>query len=236
VKAGIIAAGHGERLIRGGVVTPKPLVPVGGEPLIARAIRAAASVKASSVACIVNDLCPEIAHYLRSRSWPLPLELIVRTTPNSMESLFSLAPLLDGGPFLLLTVDAVFGFKALERFILRSRGLPPGAGALALTGWIDDEKPLWARTDGGDRVLALGEAAKGRYVTAGFYYFTPEIFQRIEAARRLSLRALREFLALLVDTGYLLYGFPVAKTFDVDHPEDIEKAEKALREMEENSG
>ncbi len=236
MKAGIIAAGKGERLIRGGLMTPKPLVTVGGEPLIARAIRAAASVQVSSIACIVNDLYPEVIRYLQSRSWPVPLDLIVRTTPNSMESLFSLAPFLDGGPFLLLTVDAVFGFETLERFLLRARGLERGAGALALTRWIDDEKPLWARTDAGDRIVALGDAAKDRYVTAGFYYLTPEIFQRIEAARQGSLRALREFLTLLVDTDYPLYGFPVAKTFDVDHPDDVEKAERALSEMEENSG
>ncbi len=30
MKAGIIAAGLGERLIGGGIATPKPLVPIGG--------------------------------------------------------------------------------------------------------------------------------------------------------------------------------------------------------------
>ena len=236
MKAGIIAAGKGERLMRGGVITPKPLVSVGGEPLIARAIRAAASVHVSSIACIVNDLHPEVIRYLQSGSWPVRLDLIVRTTPNSMESLFSLASFLEGGPFLLLTVDAVFEFQTLERFLLRARGLESGAGALALTRWVDDEKPLWVSTDAGERVLALGDAAKGRYITAGFYYLTPEVFQRIEAARRDSLGALREFLSLLIDTGYPLYGFPVEKTFDVDHPDDVEKAERALREMEGGSG
>ncbi len=236
MKAGIIAAGKGERLIRGGILTPKALVPIGGEPLIARAIRAAASVRVSSVACIVNDLNPEVARYLRSGTWPVPLDLVVRTTPNSMESLFSLAPFLDGGPFLLLTVDAIFGFGALDRFLLRARGLGLGAGALALTRWVEDEKPLWAQTDEEDRIVALGDDAKGCYVTAGFYYFTAEIFRRIDTAREASLRALREFLRLLIDTGYPLYGFPVPKTFDVDRAEDIQEAEKALREIERDSG
>ncbi len=236
MKVGIIAAGTGERLARGGILIPKPLVPIGGEPLIARAIRAAASVQASSVACIVNDLNPEVVRYLRSGTWPVPLQLIVRTTPNSMESLFSLAPLLEEGPFLLLTVDAVFGFGTLHRFLLRARGLEVGAGALALTGWMDDERPLWAKTDSQDRIVALGDRAKGCYVTAGFYYFTPEIFRKMEAARQASLQALRQFLSLLVDTGYPLYGFPVAKTFDVDHPEDIAQAERALRQLEGDSG
>jgi len=84
MKVGIIAAGKGERLTRGGITTPKPLLPVAGRPLIARIIDASAKLKAESVACIVNDLNPTVAGYLRSTPWPLPVELVVKTTPSSM--------------------------------------------------------------------------------------------------------------------------------------------------------
>jgi NDP-sugar pyrophosphorylase family protein len=110
MKAGIIAAGTGERMTQRGIFIPKPMIPVGGEPLIARVIRAATSVGVVSIACIINDLTPELDRYLRTNRWPVPLEIIKKTTPSSMESLFTLAPLLAEEPFLLFTVDAVFHF------------------------------------------------------------------------------------------------------------------------------
>jgi NDP-sugar pyrophosphorylase family protein len=238
VKVGIIAAGTGERLARGGVHPPKPLVPLRGEPMIARLIRAAGRLKAESVACIVNDLDFSVSRYLRSRSWPLPLELVVRTTPNSMESLLALAPLLKGSPFLLSTVDAVFPFDALETLLEAGRTMAgAGGGVLALTTNLDDEKPLWTSIDAHHRIIAMGENAAGStpYATAGFYYFDPAIFSLAQMARARKLDALRRFLALLLESGYPLYGLPVSRTIDVDYPEDIAKAEDYLVDIGENS-
>jgi NDP-sugar pyrophosphorylase family protein len=233
MKAGIIAAGQGDRLIQGGIFVPKPLVTIGGEPLIARTIRAANHVGVTSIACIVNDFNPAVAEYLRSTSWPVPLELVVKTTASSMESLFSLAPLLNNGPFLLFTVDAVFEFGVLRRFLTKARRRG-GDGVLAVTRFVDDEKPLWVKLDKGQRIVALGDEARpGRYVTAGFYYFRPEVFSLIDAARARRLSALRQFLGLFLENRLSLYGVPVSKTVDVDTPEDIEKANKYLVEVGE---
>ena len=71
MKAWIIAPSRGERLIQG-VFTPKPLILIGGKPLIARAIRAAVSVQANSIACIVNVLNLEVIDFLRRGSWSYP--------------------------------------------------------------------------------------------------------------------------------------------------------------------
>ncbi len=233
MKAAIIAAGQGERLVRGGVLIPKPLIPVNRETLVARVIRAAAYVKAASIACIVNDIDPAVALYLQSTPWPVPLELIIRTTPSSMESLFSLAPLLKDEPFLLFTVDAVFEFKILERFLTRSLGLT-GDGVLAVTRFVDDEKPLWVKLKRGHRIIEIGDGVlPRRYVTSGFYYFKPCIFDLIKTARENGLSSLRQFLGLLVASNYSLYGLPVSKTLDVDYPEDIKKAERYLEEIRE---
>lgn len=232
MKAAIIAAGIGERLTLGGIETPKPLVPVGGRPLIERIIRAAANLGMSSVACIVNDVKPDVAEFLQSTVWPIPLELKIKTTPSSMESLFCLEPFLRDEPFLLFTVDVVFGIATVEDFLSGAKKLSEAAGVLALTDYVDDEKPLWVRLDENSKISAMGESAKGsRYVTAGFYYFEPSIFSLIEPARQLNLTALRQFLGLLISEGYDLHGLPVAKTIDVDYPEDIEKAESFLGEI-----
>ena len=230
MKAGILAAGLGERLSLGGINTAKPLVPLAGEPMIARTIRAAAELGATSVACIVNQERPEVATFLRDTTWPIPLELVERTTPNSMESLFALEPHLDKEPFLLFTVDAVCAADTLALFLAAAQQLPASGGVLALTRFIDDEKPLWVRTDPEQRILALGEDARASgEITAGFYYFQPGVFTLIDEARRRGLKALRQFLALATESGRTFYGVEVGKTIDVDHPRDIETAENWLR-------
>jgi NDP-sugar pyrophosphorylase family protein len=234
MKMGIIAAGKGDRLALGGIQTPKPLLPVGGTPLIARIIHAGAKLKVDSIACIVNDLNPAVADFLRSDHWPVPVEVVVETTPSSMESLFCLAPLLSDGPFLLFTVDVIFGQQAVGDFLQNARTLIDAKGVLALTRFVDDEKPLWAAVDGLNRITTLGDAARGsQFVTAGFYYFAPDIFSEIASARRKQLTALRQFLGHLIDEGYLIYGIPVPKTIDVDYPADIPKAEVYLKEINE---
>jgi NDP-sugar pyrophosphorylase family protein len=234
MKMGIIAAGRGDRLALGGIPTPKPLVSVGGRPLISRIIEAGAGLKVHSVACIVNDLNPAVAKFLGSVEWPIPVEIVVKTTPSSMESLFCLAPLLLDGPFVLFTVDVIFGQRTVEDFLQNARTLTGAKGILALTRFVDDEKPLWATIDRSNRIIAMGDAARGsQFVTAGFYYFAPDIFAEIASARRKNLSALRQFLGHLIDEGYPIYGVPVPKTIDVDYPEDIVKAEAYLKEINE---
>jgi NDP-sugar pyrophosphorylase family protein len=234
MKMGIIAAGTGERLARGGVAIPKQLVPLGGKPLIARVIEAGAQLNISSIACIVNDLNPSVAGFLRSTQWPVPVEMVVKTTPNSMESLFCLAPLLSDEPFILFTVDVVCARQVVRDFFQEAVAIQDSKGVLALTDFVDDEKPLWAAVNGSNRITALGDAALGsRFVTAGFYYFSPDIFAEIAPAHRKKLSALRQFLGHLLDKGYPIHGVRVPKTIDVDYPEDMEKAEAYLREINE---
>ena len=224
MKAAILAAGRGERLIRSGIQTDKPLISIGGQPLITRVIHAAAGAGATEGACIVNDLSPALNRHLSSVVWPLPMKVVRKTTDNSLESFTCLAPFLGGEPFLLFTVDAVFRSSALTRFLIGARSL--GSGVLALTRFIDDEKPLYVDIGPDHAVHGVDEDAKGSpYVTAGFYYFEPAVLEFLTDARALGLNSLRQFFRFLKRSGYPLFGVRVSKTIDVDRAEDIEAAE-----------
>src|SRR5574337_1670473 len=140
MKAGLIAAGLGERLRAHGITLPKPLVPVAGRPLIDYGLAAVAAAGLRQVACIVNEESPGIEEYCRDR-WPqLAFEFIRRTTPSSMESLFRLRPLLADDRFVLLTVDAVFAPQVLERFLIAAAARADAHAVLALSAFVDDEK------------------------------------------------------------------------------------------------
>src|SRR6202008_16877 len=95
-----------------------------------------------------------------------------RTTPSSMESLFTLAPHLGAAPFLLLTVDAVFAPAVLRDFLQAAARHPAADAGLAVTDFVDDEKPLRLTLAADARVVGLGpDAAASPLATAGFYVF-----------------------------------------------------------------
>lgn len=234
LKAGILAAGRGERL-RGVSNDLKPLVKVGNQTLIEHVLVAMSDAGASEVVVIINEDSLAVREHVSKREWPFALRWIVETTPTSMHSFLRLIETLaaDGedGPFLISTVDTVAGPQTYSRFLAEARRNTDAAITLALTSPGDDAKPLFVRTAPGDsRIVAMGHAAApSDYATAGVYAVRASILREAEAARRDGIDALRTFLGRLLDRGYQLFGIPIADSIDVDRPADIGTAEAFLR-------
>jgi MobA-like NTP transferase domain len=85
----ILAAGTGERLRKAAGGLPKPLVEIGGQTLLTRQARAMIDAGADRVLAVVGS---ETATIIAQRQVELPaaLELYVRDTANSMETLFTI--------------------------------------------------------------------------------------------------------------------------------------------------
>jgi NDP-sugar pyrophosphorylase family protein len=227
VKAAIIAAGRGDRLRAAGIAEPKPLVAVAGKPLIDHVLDAVAAAEILDVTCLFNEDDDAVARHCRETRRDVRLRIVRRTTPSSMESLFTLAPHLAGERFLLLTVDAVFGPRLLPAFLARATDADV---VLAVHRFVDDEKPLRVAADATGRVKALGAAAEtSPFITAGLYVLEPRVFAEVEAARAAKLDALRQFFSHLLGRGYAFRAVEVEKTVDVDRPEDIAAAEAFVR-------
>lgn len=228
MNAGIIAAGLGERLRAHGIETPKPLIPIGGRPLIARTIDALHAAGATRVACIVNAETNAVRDYLRDSTWPIPVAVVQRTTASSAESFLRLGPLLAREPFLLTTVDTVCDPRALAALVDRARALGADASVLGVTTTVDDEKPLWAELDAHGRIRSLDDPRHARHVTAGVYFLQPLVYSLADAGAERAFPAFRKVLGALLDRGHPLYGFDVGASIDVDRPEDIAAAERLL--------
>jgi FMN phosphatase YigB (HAD superfamily)/dTDP-glucose pyrophosphorylase len=230
MKAGIIAAGHGERLRTAGISEPKPLVRVAGTALIDHTLHAIRSAGLREVACIVNEESAAVETHCRESSTGLAITFVKRTTPSSMESLFALEPHLGDGTFLLLTVDAIIAPAAVRDFMMAAIRRDDADCVLAVSSFIDDEKPLHVGCLADGRVTALGDAAAGSpLITAGLYVFRPTIFAEVEKARSAGFTALRYFLAHLLAHGYRMYAEHVPKCVDVDRPDDLLSAEQFVR-------
>jgi NDP-sugar pyrophosphorylase family protein len=220
LKGAILAAGLGSRLKGAGVRVPKPLVQVLGKTLVQRVVDGMRACGISEICCITNEaFAPRFGR-------DLGVHLVVKNTSGSMESLFALAPSLQGEPFVLSTVDAIFRPEQLAELLRAAQG----EGTLAITEDLGGDSPLRVRLSAGGRLTAIGPAARGsRDVTAGFYVFSPRIFGEVGLARRRGLERLRDFLGLLLERGYALFGCRVGRTIDVDTPAEIAAAEEFLR-------
>lgn len=226
--AGIIAAGEGSRLKAGGIPGPKPLVRVGGVPIIERLLLSLHRCGIESVRCIINEESTAVREYVEGLRLPIPVRFVVKSTPSSMHSLFELAPHLGEGRFLLATVDSIFDEADLRGLVAAAAADTAVDGRLAVTEFIDDENPLYVDADGGGRIRSFSKTGRARWITGGLYALSTRVFREIGPAREAGIERLRNFLSHLVASGYDLRIHPFSTIVDVDRAGDILAAERLL--------
>lgn len=179
----IPAAGRGARLDRPG--TPKPLVDVGGEPLIIRLLRQLEAAGITHATVVLGYAADQIERALtRHPTLGLTLDLVrhPRWDEGLASSLLAARGRFDG-PFVLAMADHVFDAPIIETLVsLR----PPADGVVAVV-----ETAVERVLEPGDAVKvrgALAPTAFGRRlptydaIDCGLFLATPAVFDAIEAA------------------------------------------------------
>lgn len=231
MKYAIIAAGEGSRLAQEGVDLPKPLVCLHGEPMIDRLIRIFNENGAEEIVVIVNTLHPQTEQHLRegmSAGKYGNLRLVVKSTPSSMHSFYELSAYLKDAPFCLTTVDTIFREAEFADYI-KAFQISDEDGLMAVTDFIDDEKPLYVATDENLRITGFHDTCEGdRYISGGIYCLRPNALVTLDRCMSEGQSRMRNFQRGLVEDGLKLKACPFSKILDVDHADDIRKAEAFL--------
>lgn len=233
MKYAVIAAGEGSRLSKEGIEEPKPLVRLNGEPMIERLLRVFHSCGAEETVVMVNNLRRETGEFVRriaAEGRYGRIQVAQKTTAGSMHSFFELSRYLSDAPFCLTTVDTVFDEEEFAGYI-RAFQAGEDDGLMAVTDYVDDEKPLYVETDGEMRITAFTDADKGaaRYVSGGIYCLRPGTLSALRRCMRRGDTRMRQFQRALVADGFRLRAYPFKKMLDVDHASDIAKAEAFLK-------
>lgn len=226
----IIAAGEGSRLAQEGVAKPKPLVDICGEPMIGRLINLFCRCNAESISIIVNEQMTEVREYIESLSLDIPLNLVVKTTPSSMHSFFELSRVIPKGRFCLTTVDTIFREQDFRPYIEAMEADERYDGMMAVTDYIDDEKPLYVQTDDDLNITAFRDERYdgAKYISGGIYALNEKAIDVLADCMERGVARMRNFQRALVDAGLRLKAYPMGKILDVDHTGDIEKAENFI--------
>lgn len=230
----IIAAGEGSRLAQEGVKKPKPLVELCGEPMIGRLINIFVRCGAESVSVIVNEEMTEVQDYLKSikEILPVPLNIVVKSTPSSMHSFYELTRVMKPGKFCLTTVDTIFKEADFAKYVAAFEADNEHDGMMAVTPFIEDEKPLYVDVDDDLEIKTFrDEAYEGaKYISGGIYSLTDASWTVLKRCIDTDVSRMRNFQRALVAGGLRLKAYPIDKIIDVDHADDIAVAERFIKE------
>ena len=235
MKYAIIAAGEGSRLAHEGMTVPKPLVMIDGEPMIDRLIRIFLAQGATEIDVICRERDVQTCHHLRQlqQNPDVPLRFIAKDTPSSMHSLHELSPVLQDSSFILTTVDTIFREYEFAQYVSEFRRVLASGeadGLMAVTGYIDDESPLYVKTDATLRIMSfLDSDPQPRYISGGIYGLTPRSLTTLRQCIARGESRMRNFQRALLADNLRLWAYPFTKILDIDHRADISKANRFLQ-------
>lgn len=225
----IIAAGEGSRLQQEGVSVSKPLISINGQPLIARLIDIFIRNDASRIFIVVNEKMNDVHDFLKNYHTKIPLHILSKSTPSSLHSFYELTCTLPHEKFCLTTVDTVFNEEEFSIMIQSFEKNNSEDGIFGITDFVDDEKPLFVKTDDEMRILAFYDKKQTcKFVSGGIYCLTEKVFDIMNDCMQKEIVRMRNFQRFLLEKNFKINAFPFSKIIDIDHVSDIEKAAKFL--------
>lgn len=214
-----------------GFTLPKPMVSLHGEMLIDRLIGIFMRNNAEKIMVIVNEESPLLEMHLMGLAENLPVQIVKKSTPSSLHSVYEL---FKSDPELsevcLTTTDTVFREEEFSAFITEFEENKTLEGQMAVTAFIDDESPLYVAVDDDDRIAAFTDdnSTDTPFVSGGIYCLRRKAIETVNVAVENGVSRMRNFQRQLVADGLYLKAYPFTKIVDVDHVSDIQTAELFL--------
>jgi glucose-1-phosphate cytidylyltransferase len=199
MNVAILCGGRGTRLVSHSAGLPKPLVEIGGRPILWHVIRIYAAQGMRRFLLLTGYRSESVVQFVREAEWPSGVEVeCVDTgldTPTGGR-LWRLRDQLGGAPFMATYAD---GLADIDLGALSARHA--ASGALATVTVVRPELPFGvAHLDGGDRVTGFSEKPRAQHwINGGFFCMQPGALDYLAADAVLE----REPLERLAGEGQL---------------------------------
>jgi 1L-myo-inositol 1-phosphate cytidylyltransferase len=231
-RAIILAAGRGERLVRGKPY-PKPLTPVNGVPLIVRVLRGLELAGVEQVTVVAGYLGDTLVEGLRRHRFELDLSVVSNPEfdkPNGT-SLLKAKRAVTGPTFLLMS-DHLWSPELIQhvrRFPLAENEAVLGIDfKISACIDLDDATKVAIR---GDRVERIGkELPRYDALDTGVFRITPAVIEALERVDGPQGCSLSQGMAELAANGRMrVVDVEDATWVDVDTPMALDHAERLVR-------
>ncbi|MDE6578844.1 MAG: nucleotidyltransferase family protein [Muribaculaceae bacterium] len=224
IDAVLMAGGRGERLRPLTLTTPKPLLEVGGKPIIDYNIEELESCGVKNIFVTVNYLAEQIIEHFDKRKGNAIVECILE--PKRLGTIGSLA-LIDSftsEDVLLMNSDLLTGID-FEAFYLKHKRSHADVTMAAVPYTVS--VPFAILHLEGERVIGLEEKPTYNYfANAGVYLIKRDLLKRIVKGEFLDAP---DFVENIISDGGKVECFPVQGTWiDIGSPDDYRHANEMM--------
>lgn len=222
----VMAGGEGRRLGARTRSTPKPLLPVGGRPILEHVLSALETADVRTIYVSVHYLAEQIRDFLAHRASTADIRIIEEREPLGTAGAIGMITVPIEEPMLVVNGDVItrVDLKGLDAFHLRH-----GYEATVGVARYDVQIPFGV-VHQNEEGLLTGIEEKPRqayFVAAGIYYLSPEFCALVAKGQSLDMP---ELLNLGRTLGLRVGLFPIHEYWsDVGRPDDLEAAETAFR-------
>jgi dTDP-glucose pyrophosphorylase len=215
----VMAGGFGRRLGERTQSTPKPLVPIGGRPILDHVLTALEDAGVARITIALHYLPEQIKSFVGSRENRAQIQFIEEDTPLGTAGALGKLPTNISEPILVINGDVVTGvnFGALQEFQARRRL----DGVIGVTQYIM-QVPFGVVKFGEEGQLHSIEEKPiiTNFISAGIYYLAPEFISLVPQGRPVDMP---ELLNLGLGIGLKVGVFPIHEFWaDVGRPDDLE--------------
>jgi dTDP-glucose pyrophosphorylase len=221
----IMAGGEGKRLLPLTESVPKPMIPVGGKPVLEAIVENLRDAGVRKIFIAINYLGEVIErHFARGEKHGVQIDYLRESKPLGTAGALSLLPSPVQGPVLVMNGDVVtrIGIPEFFHFHLSHRC----AVSIAASEYRV-EVPYGVLKLAGHFVQAIEEKPTHRFLcNAGIYLLDPEVLAMVRSGAPTDMT---EVIALATERGLPVGGFPMHEYWlDIGRPPDLERAEKEL--------
>jgi NDP-sugar pyrophosphorylase family protein len=231
IHALVQAGGKGTRLLPATLTTPKPMLPVGGMPMVERMVRRLADAGVERITVIVGNQGDRIIEHLRG----------LTDLPSSVTVDFFLedAPLGNAGAMGLVPIERTLALccfgdlvTALDFRQLKLMHAQMGADMLLTSHFEETRLQLGELVTDGDRVVEYHEKPLKRFlICSGIALMRGEVLSVISQGR--TATGLADLVNLAIAAGYTVAHWTHgAYWIDVNSPELLAEANRQITEIE----
>jgi len=217
----VMAGGAGTRLLPHTENCPKPMLPVGGKPILEHIIERAREEGFHRFVLAINYLGDMIENHFGDGSrWQVEIEYLKEPTPLGTVGAISLLDRRPDAPFLVSNGDVLTDIRYGELLEFHIRHRAAATMAVRLHEW---QHPFGVvRTKGVD-IIGFEEKPIARtHINAGIYVLDPDALDALEAGQHCNMPTL---FSRLQDRAKRTIVYPMHEPWlDVGRPADLERA------------
>jgi dTDP-glucose pyrophosphorylase len=227
----IMAGGEGRRLRPLTEKTPKPMLRVGGMPLIERQVQRIVKAGIKRIFISVNHLSSVIEKFFGDgENYGVPIQYLREDKKLGTGGSLSLLPSLEkiDGPLIIINGDVVTTSDYANFLSFHKEH-----GAMVTVGVVDYylEIPYGViRVEGVDAVALEEKPSQHFFCNAGIYVISPEALKFIPREQEFNMT---DLIDIFLEKGVRVVVFPIHEFWtDIGTPIELEKASEAIKNLD----